>query len=148
MTAQAISVRNFTLSFPDATKDDLGLFTGLSGLSLAMEVDELYEGGGNEFPHYLNTRIRYKPLVVSRLVTELTSTTCKWVLDNMTNPKPRTGEVAFLDADEQEIARIEFLSLQPVAWRGPTLDMNASRVAFEEIEFVHGGFSFKPPSPR
>ncbi|MGW8953867.1 phage tail protein [Streptomyces sp. NPDC055709] len=148
MTVQPISSGSFSLTFPNADDEDrLGVFTGLSGLSLWMEGDELYEGGVNESPHYLTTHIRYKPLVLSRPVSQFTPKTCAWVLDNMRTPKPRTGEITFRDSGDSPIATIEFLSLLPVAWRGPTLDTMNPQVAVEEIEFVHGGFTFKPSTP-
>ncbi|MGW5119675.1 phage tail protein [Streptomyces noursei] len=144
MTDQPFSSGNFVLSFPDH-RDEIGSFTRLSGLSMWMDGDELYEGGINESPHYLPTRIKYKPLVVSRTVSEITPKTCQWVIDNMRDPKPRTGEISFLDAATRSTVTIEFLRLQPVAWRGPTLDAMNPQIALEEIEFVHGGFTFKLP---
>ncbi|MFI5672680.1 phage tail protein [Streptomyces sp. NPDC051704] len=144
MTVQPISSGSFSLTFPNARKKDpIGVFTGLSGLSLWMEGDELYEGGVNDSPHYLTTHIRYKPLVLSRPVSESTPETCKWVIANMRDPEPRTGEVTLRTSGNAPMFTIEFLSLLPVAWRGPTLDTINPQVALEEIEFVHGGFTLK-----
>ncbi|MFZ3491962.1 phage tail protein [Streptomyces sp. 5.8] len=146
MIEQPISSANFTLSFPDS-ETELSIFTGLSGLSLWMEGDELYEGGVNDSPYYLPTRIRYKPFIVSRPVSSRTARTCKWVIDSLNNPKPRTGKITLRDAAGKPISEIELLRLHPVAWRGPELDTSAPQTAMEQIEFVHGGFTFPPISP-
>ncbi|MEV6954696.1 phage tail protein [Streptomyces sp. NPDC051183] len=145
MTSQPISTANFCLAIPDAGIE-LKTFTGLSGLSLWMEGDEFYEGGVDYSPHYLPTRIRYKPLVVSRKFSDESADTCKWVIDNLKDPRPRTGTICFRSREGKVLGEFELLRLQPVAWRGPTIDTNNHETGTEEIEFVHGGFSFPKAS--
>ncbi|MFE3553427.1 phage tail protein [Streptomyces sp. NPDC059193] len=141
---------NFTLTFPHAEKKDpIGRFTGLEGLSLWMEGDELYAGGDNESSHYLPTRMKYKPLVVSRPPCDATPAVCQWVIDNMKNPQPRTGEVRiYMQDPTSPMFVIEFYDLVPVAWRGPKLTTDGLIVASEEIEFVHRGFKFVPKTSK
>lgn len=137
---------NFTLTFPKPENDDpIMNFTGLDGLSLSMAGDELYAGGDNESPHYLPTRMEYKPLVLSRLISDNTAAVCEWVIKNMKNPEPRTARICIFEHEPKKPTfEIEFHDLVPVAWRGPKLTSDGLSVASEEIEFVHRGFKFVP----
>ncbi|MFD7029300.1 phage tail protein [Streptomyces sp. NPDC059917] len=149
-TLKLASSGSFALTFPDAkTEDPVWRFTGLDGLSLWMEGDELHAGGDNESSHYLPTRMKYKPLVLSRPSDEDTPAMCQWVIDNMKNPTPRTGQVSVYSEDPNSpMFVIEFYDLVPVAWRGPTLSTDSVLIAGEEIEFVHRGFKFVPKKPK
>ncbi|WP_370424171.1 phage tail protein (plasmid) [Streptomyces sp. QH1-20] len=140
--AQPLPTHRFQLSFHGPKGEICDDFTGCTGLAMSMEVDEVIEGGHNTSPTYLNTRIKYTPLTVSRLVSKDTLQMCKWVQDNLTNPDPKPGYVAILGPDEKKVASWELLDLRPVAWRGPTLNTSTSTCAVEEIDFVHGGFYF------
>ncbi|MFJ7205823.1 phage tail protein [Streptomyces sp. NPDC098789] len=138
------SSRGFALTFPQPQpKDPIWRFTGLEGLSMWMEGDELHAGGDNGSSHYLPTLMKYKPLVLSRPTSEDTPAMCQWVIDNMKNPMPRTGRVSvYVNEPKSPLFVIEFYDLVPVAWRGPTLSTESHVVASEEIEFVHRGFKF------
>lgn len=134
------AVSRFSLSIDGK---DLGLFTRCSGLALSVEVDEVVEGGINESPVHLNTRIRYAPLVVTRPVTAASMDLCQWVQESVRKPSRLTGQITCLSESGNEVAKWELRDVMPVAWRGPSLDAAGGSVAMEEIEFVHGGF-FRP----
>ncbi|WP_411129944.1 phage tail protein [Streptomyces sp. x-19] len=133
----AITVNRFSLTIDGK---DLGLFTRCSGLALSVEVDEVVEGGINESPVHLNTRIRYAPLVVTRPVAAATMDLCQWVQESVRRPDRLTGQISCLGTNGEEVAKWELRDVVPVAWRGPTLDAGSAGIATEEIEFVHGGF--------
>ncbi|MFD9634239.1 phage tail protein [Streptomyces violascens] len=139
--SKPLAINRFRLSLqgPDG---DIGWFTRCAGLAMSMEVDEVVEGGLNNSPTYLNTRIKYTPLTLSRPVSKDTLRMCKWVQDNLARPDPKPGHISCLDSDDKEVATWDLLDLRPVAWRGPTLDTSASDYAVEEIDFVHSGFYF------
>lgn len=134
------AVNHFSLSIDGK---DLGLFTRCSGLALSVEVDEVVEGGVNESPVHLNSRITYAPLVVTRPVSEASMDLCQWVQESVRRPSRLTGQITCLGDSGRKIAQWELRDVMPVAWRGPSLDAAGGAIAMEEIEFVHGGF-FRP----
>ncbi|MGW1076938.1 phage tail protein [Streptomyces sp. NPDC002537] len=135
---EPISVHRFSLTIDGK---DLGLFTECTGLALAVEVDEVVDGGINDSLVYLPTRIKYSPLVVARPVNEDSPRWSQWVQESVQQQaKPLTGHIACLGEDNKPVATWELLNVTPVAWRGPSLHAAGGGVAMEEIEFVHRGF--------
>ncbi|MER5561295.1 phage tail protein [Streptomyces sp. NPDC002506] len=119
-----------------------GRFALCKGLAMSMEVEEFIEGGNNDSPVYLNTFIRYSPLTLTRLVSEGSVGRCKWVQESLANPDPKTGEIALMDANNNNVATWKLLDMRPIAWRGPILDASTGDAALEEIDFAHSGFYF------
>ncbi|MFE5826867.1 phage tail protein [Streptomyces erythrochromogenes] len=135
----------FNLTFRGAKDGELlGSFTKISGLNMWMEGDEVWEGGNNTASHHLPTRIRYKPLIISRTLSRKYSAgTWAWVFSNLGKQQPGTGQITVLGSDKKGFITFEFDYLVPVAWRTPTFDTANHQVALEEIEFVHRGFKVK-----
>ncbi|MEJ8632141.1 phage tail protein [Streptomyces sp. MS2.AVA.5] len=142
--AQALSAHHFSLKIDGRS---LGLFTQCTGLALAVEVDVVTDGGFNDAPVYLPTRITYPPLVVSRPVSRESPKWCRWVQETVRQRRPLTGEITCMGVGNERVATWELLDVMPVAWRGPALDARGGGVAMEEIEFVHGGFLPQAGSP-
>lgn len=136
-SAQAISVHRFALSIDGK---NLGFFSRCTGLALSVEVDKVAEGGINDSPTYLNNRITYSPLVLTRPITGKSMEACQWVQDSVRKADRRTGQISCIGEDGKTVAKWDLLDVMPVAWRGPSLDAAGGGVAMEEIEFIHSGF--------
>lgn len=136
-TDQVIPVHRFSLTIDGKS---LGMFSRCTGLALSVEVDEVVEGGVNDSPNHLNTRIRYAPLVLTRPVSKLSMEACQWVQNSVRRADRRTGQISCLGEDGAVVAKWDLFNVMPVAWRGPALDAAGGGVALEEIEFVHSGF--------
>lgn len=126
---------------------EIGTFTEVSGLSVQVEVEEVAEGGQNQFVHKLPGRVSWPPIVLKRGVADPDSLFA-WLAEtsweNFAGEGDRLvrqeGEVALLDASGEVVRRWEFEAAFPVKWNGPTLAASSGDVAVEELEIVHHGF--------
>ena len=130
---------------------EIGAFTEVSGLSVEVEVEELPEGGQNEFVHKLPGRTKWPPLVLKRGVTD-SDGLFEWFAKSSgegfsaagDQVERLNGDVVLLDASGAPVRRWTFTGAFPVKWTGPTFAASSSDVASEELEIVHHGFR---PSP-
>ncbi|MCL6302586.1 phage tail protein [Streptomyces kronopolitis] len=119
---------------------DLGVFTGCTGLSCTVEVEEYAEGGRNDSMWYLPKRVRFPPLALTRPLTAEAEKTSQWVLDVVNDSRQRTGHIAALSASSTIVAKWDLLNVVPISWSGPNFDVSAPTVATEVLEIVHHGF--------
>src|SRR6266536_4007302 len=126
----------------------IGTFTENSGLSVQIEVEELAEGGQNQFTHKLPGRMKWPNLVLKRGVTN-TDNLFEWLQqcsgDGFSGAgnriDPRRGAVTLMDAAGKPVRTWEFTGAFPVKWSGPKLAASARDLAVEELEVSHHGFT-------
>ncbi len=126
----------------------IGTFTEISGLSVQIEVEELAEGGQNQFTHKLPGRMKWPNLVLKRGVTN-TDNLFEWLQqcsgDGFSGAgnriDPRRGAVTLMDAAGKPVRTWEFTGAFPVKWSGPKLAASARDLAVEELEVSHHGFT-------
>ena|GEM_PF-274750 len=117
----------------------VGGFSEVSGLQVETEVEEVVEGGVNEFVHKLPKRTKYENLVLKRGITD-SDVLWKWHQDVVNGKiKRRSGYIILLDGEGNEKWRWRFVDAYPVKWAGPELKADSSAVAIEIIELVHNG---------
>lgn len=119
---------------------DLGVFTGCTGLSCTVEVEEYDEGGRNDSTLYLPKRIKFPPLVLTRPLTSEAVRTSQWVMDAVGETRRSTGQIASLLSDGTVLAKWDLLDVVPISWSGPNFDTTAPSAATEVLEVVHHGF--------
>ncbi|MFI1166320.1 phage tail protein [Streptomyces sp. NPDC020801] len=119
---------------------DLGVFTGCTGLSATVEMEEYAEGGRNDSTWYLPKRVRFPPLVLTRPLTAEAEKTSQWVMDAVNESRQRTGQIASLSSTGTVVAKWDLLNVVPVSWSGPNFDVSAPMAATEVLEIVHHGF--------
>ena len=134
----------FVLSVDDL---EIGTFTEVSGLAVSIEVEELAEGGQNQFTHKLLGRMTWPNLVLKRGITDsdalfswLTSCSGEGFTGSGNKIKPRDGEVRLLDPSGEPARTWQFTGARPVRWAGPTFAASATDLAVEELELAHHGF--------
>jgi phage tail-like protein len=126
---------------------EIGAFQEVSGLAVEVEVEELQEGGQNEFVHKLPGRMKHQDLVLKRGVTD-SNALFEWFAqtsgDGFAAAGDRlerlTGEIVLVNAARNPVRRWEFAGAFPVKWTGPTLATTSADVATEELEITHHGF--------
>lgn len=126
---------------------EIGAFTEVSGLSVEIDVEELNEGGQNQFVHKLPGRIKWPNIVLKCGVTR-TDSLLSWLADSAGDGfsgsgnklERHSGEVAVLDLAGETVRRWVFDAAFPVRWSGPTLAASSSDLAVEELEIAHHGF--------
>jgi phage tail-like protein len=126
---------------------EIGAFTEVSGLSVEVEVEELPEGGQNQFVHQLPGRTKWPRLVLKRGVTDsdgLFDWFAKTSGEGFSGAGDQLarldGEVVLMDVVGAPVRRWAFSGAFPVKWSGPTLAASSSDVAIEELEIAHHGF--------
>ncbi len=129
----------FKVTLDDQT--DLGSWTKCEGLSLEYEVQEVKEGGNNEYVHRWPGRTKFQNLKLTRPVDKDTQKVADWLASVASDPKRSTAEIAILDGGGGTISTWRLQGIYPVRWSGPTLDTGTSTVALEVLELVHNGFA-------
>jgi len=126
---------------------EIGSFTEASGLSVEVEVEELQEGGQNQFVHKLPGRLKWPLLVLKRGITEsdglfewFGKTSGDGFAAEGDKLERLSGEVVLVDAARKPLRRWEFSGAFPVKWSGPSFAASSSEVATEELEITHHGF--------
>ncbi len=120
-------------------------FQEASGLELSLEVEEVLEGGVNEFVWRLPKGVKTGTLVLKRGVSR--AELWEWfnqVQRALTFKEPletRTIYLVLLDAAGEEALRLALNGAYPVKWTGPEFKADASSVALESLEFVYTGIA-------
>lgn len=115
-------------------------FSEVSGLSVETEVEEVAEGGLNQYVHRLPTRTKLVPLTLKRGMT-LSNELWNWYFDVIEGKIVRkSGSIILYNELDQEFRRWNFYDAYPTKWTGPEMNATASEVAVEQIELTHNGF--------
>jgi phage tail-like protein len=115
-------------------------FSEVSGLTVETELEEVPEGGLNQYVHRLPGRTKLGPIVLKRGMT-LTNELWNWYADVIEGDfERRSGSIILYDERDQEFRRWNFYDAYPTKWIGPELNASSSEVAVEAIELTHNGF--------
>jgi phage tail-like protein len=130
----------------------VGAFTEVSGLRVEVAVEQVEEGGTNGYVHHLPGRVTWPNVVLKRGVTDSTAL-FGWLATAVNNGtvgstagtsdgsvKRRQATIKLVDGAGRDVQTWVLKDAFPVSWSGPTLAVNASDVAFEELEIAHHGF--------
>lgn len=112
----------------------------LGGMTMANRP--LKVGGVNGFREQLRGDLRWKPIVLTRYVTEDTAKVASWVQSMAATAKACTGHITACGRDGSEIVKFEFLNARPVDWTLPTMDVANLGAAVETLKIAHDGFRF------
>jgi phage tail-like protein len=114
-------------------------FAQVSGLQVETELEEITEGGLNDYAHRLPKRTKLQPLILKRGIT-ISNVLWDWYAEVIEGTiKRKSGSVILFNEREQELRRWNFYDAFPYKWIGPELNANSSEVAVETIELVHNG---------
>lgn len=126
---------------------EIGTFTEVSGLELDVGVEELEEGGQNQFVHKLPGRITWPNLVLKRGMTkgdELFAWVQKSSGDGFAGQgskvERKSAAVTLVDDKGTRLRAWELDGAFPVRWRGPNFAATSNDLAAEELEIAHHGF--------
>lgn len=119
-------------------------FSECSGLQIETEVEEIREGGLNEFVHRLPKGSKHVNLTLKHGITD-SDVLWNWYKDVVTGKevKRKLVNVLLLDSEGNERWRWSFQGAYPVKWTGPELKADANAIAIETLEIAHNGFDVK-----
>ena len=115
------------------------VFTELSGLAMEMVVEDVEEGGNNDFVHRLPGRCKVSNITLKRGMTT-SNEFLKWIMDAARGTiKKKHVSVLLFNADGTEAMRWNFDNAFPVKWSGPQFKADDTAVAVETVELAHEG---------
>ncbi len=117
-------------------------FSECSGLQVETEVEDVREGGVNEYVYKLPKGNKHVNLTLKHGITS-SDVLWKWhkqVISNGGKLERKTVNVILLDPSGEETWRWSFQSAYPVKWVGPDLKADGNAIAIESLEIAHHGF--------
>jgi phage tail-like protein len=125
---------------------EIGTFQEVGGLRVEMKVEEIAEGGQNDFAHKMPGPITWPNIVLKRGMTN-GDELFRWFNDTAagvnagTGFQRLTGSVTALDEQRRQVRQWSFTGALPVKWKGPDFSVSGSGIAVEELEIAHHGFT-------
>jgi len=116
-----------------------GGFSEVTGLQVETEIEEIKEGGVNDFTHKLPKGTKYPNIVLKRGITD-SDILWNWhqdVVDGIIERK--SGSILLLDFEGNREIRWNFYNAYPVKWIGPNLNSKESSISIETLELAHNG---------
>lgn len=117
----------------------VGSFSEVSGLGAETELEEIKEGGVNDFVHRLPKSTRYGNLILKKGMTD-SLTLYNWYRDVVNGKIERKeASVILVDSQKQQLKRWTFKNAFPIKWAGPDLKADSNSIAIESVEIIHQG---------
>ena len=116
-------------------------FSEVSGISPETEVEEIKEGGQNEFVHKLPKQTQYGNLILKRGLS-INPFLFMWYRDVVQGKiEPKDITILLLNHLRIPIRWWTFYKTIPVKWVGPEFNSTSNETSFETIELTHQGMS-------
>ena len=126
---------------------------GISGLEVSVGVEEIQEGGENNYVHKLPGRMSWPNITLKRGITQndallawLNKSSGEQFSANGNKLTRSTAAITLMGPAGQRLRSWEFDGAFPVKWKGPDFDVASSDMALEELEITHHGFRAKSPT--
>lgn len=129
---------------------DLGAWAKCDGLQIDYQVSQ-YQTAMNPDEHNIeNPRIwnylsrpTYKPISLSRPCTTMgMAQTAAWLKMMWYCPTPEFGAIIMWDANYMPVYTWQLTGIVPDKWSGPSMDVDAAKVATETLVLSHEGWIF------
>ena len=126
---------------------EIGRFMEVRGLQVDVEVEEVQEGGENNFVHKLPGRMTWPNIVLKRGITQ-TDSLLTWLNGSSgegfatagNKLTRKSGAITLLAADGTRLRAWNIDGAFPIKWTGPTFAVTSTDAAVEELEIAHHGF--------
>lgn len=115
-------------------------FTECAGLDATTEAIEYREGGENTTVRKLPGKTTYSDITLKWGLTD-SDELWKWRQEviNGTVERKNGSIVAYDLANQEEVARWNFVGAWPMKWEGPSFNATANEVAVETLVIAHEG---------
>jgi phage tail-like protein len=125
---------------------EIGTFQEVSGLSVQMKIEEITEGGNNDFTHKMPGPLTWPNITLKRGVTR-SDELFEWfnqvsaTVSRAGGLERRNGSITALDEHRDQVRQWNFTGAVPVRWKGPDFSASGNGIAVEELEIAHHGFT-------
>ncbi len=125
----------------------IGSFTEVSGLSAEIDLEQIEEGGQNQYAHRVPGRMTWPNIVLKRGVVD-DDKLFEWFAECSGHGfagagnkfTPRHGAISMITTHGERLRAWNIDRAFPVRWTGPTFAATSSDVPTEELEIAHHGF--------
>jgi len=136
---------HFSLSLGDEMDAIVASFSEVSGLSSAINADEILEGGANNFIYRVPSAIKNSNLGCKRGIAMKNSPLTNWckeiLLGNTANTlETKTIIVTLRDENNKPAISWRFVNAYPVEWTAIELNENDNHIAIESVDFRYTYF--------
>jgi phage tail-like protein len=117
-------------------------FQEVTGIDPKVDIEEVREGGVNDFVHQLPGVTKHSNLVLKRGFVTKTSALADWAAQTVgstlgTPIKTQTINVFLLGPDSQVLVTWTFMNAWPIKWEVSSLDANSNAVLTETLEISY-----------
>ncbi len=115
------------------------VFAEVSGLNIEIAVEDIEEGGNNDFVHRRPGRCKVSNLTLKRGITT-SNEFLKWSLEVASGKlTQRNLSVILYNSDGSEFMRWDYINAYPIKWSGPQFKSDDKMNAIETVELAHEG---------
>ena len=121
----------------DFVADPIG-FSDVSGLSVELQTEEVFEGGGNTYAYRLPKQAKPKNLVLKRALNPVPPNVIDWARDcvEKCSIRPLTVVISLEDASEQQLKTWNVMNAYAVKLSVSDFNANKSEVVIETLELT------------
>lgn len=126
---------------------EIGRFMDVGGLEVTVGVEEIEEGGENNYVHKLPGRMSWPNISLKRGITQndsllawLNKSSGEQFAASGNKLTRSTAAITLIGPSGQRLRSWEFAGAFPVRWKGPDFSANSADTAVEELEIAHHGF--------
>ncbi|WP_410007013.1 phage tail protein [Aequorivita nionensis] len=135
----------FQLILTNTSGKEEVIFKEISGITMEMGVEEITEGGNNNFKHRVPTSLKYTNLVLKRGLASKDSEVVLWCMDAFNGIsdvpiKTKNVLVRLLDNSGIILKSWQFSNAYPVKWMVSDLNFDNETVLIESLEFAYSYF--------
>lgn len=132
---------HFKVDFGGGASNNDSRFQEVTGLSAEVNIEELREGGLNQFAHRMPNGAKYSNLVLKRGMLNDSQVT-KWVRDAIENGifEPRDISVILLNEEHEPLASWAFSKAWPVKWSISDFKAQDNALVIESLELAYRMF--------
>jgi phage tail-like protein len=129
---------------------EIGRFMEVSGLEVTVAVEDVEEGGENNYVHKLPGRMTWPNITLKRGITQ-NDTLLEWLNKSSGEQFAASGNrltrstaaITLIGPSAERLRAWEFDGAFPVRWKGPDFAVSSTDMAVEELEVTHHGFRAK-----
>lgn len=137
---------HFEVEFsPSLGKTQDTKFQEVSGLSAEISVEEVVEGGVNDYVHKLPKNAKYPNLVLKRGMAENASELVRWAEDAINNfmIEPRDILVSLLNNEHEPVKTWNVVNAYPVKLQFSEFNAEKNAIVIETFELAYRYFKIK-----
>ena len=138
LNSVANSSQDSNMSSEDNVESKIA-FSEVSGIGAELQIEEVAEGGENQFVHRLPKPAKYKNLVLKKALEATPPSISKWVEDALYQMEfaPCTVIVSIMKDSGTPIVAWQFFHAYPVKLEISGLDAKKSEIVIETLELAY-----------